>query len=143
MTQITVENFTQAMREAVAERGADYVYPAVGSPEAIAGWRGRGYEHADGPFSNQDVKPGYGGCKYVLKDGTPACIIGLALYKIDPALLPKANPSAQAVLDNLGVNDGALLFAAQKAQEAQDKGKTWGVALEVFEDGLRIEGGLR
>lgn len=109
--QITAENFTAAMREAVAERGEDYVY-SDGQP---------GWEAKDG------------GCRYALDDGTPACLIGLALYKVDPSLVPTDDGlNAYQVLYSLGASKDVLL-AAGNAQEMQDTGKTWGQALVMYE----------
>ena len=88
--QITRENFTAAMRAAVAERGEDWVYPERVSELAAPGWRPkRGHE-----------------CVYVLPDGSPACLIGLALYKIDPALvegLEGEDVTALRLLQRLGL----------------------------------------
>ena len=118
-TQITRENFTRAMREAVAERGAGFVYPEQGSELAKQGWRSGGVT-----------------CVYALPSGEPGCLIGLALHKIDPELLESVRSSlvpAQQVLQHmLGVQDYALAYAAREAQEAQDSGKTWGEALAKF-----------
>ena len=117
--QVTRENFTAAMRAAVAERGEDWVYPAEGSELAEQGWREE-----------------EGTCVYVLPDGSPACLIGLALYKIDPALvegLEGENVTALRLLQRLGVEDGELYWAAQDAQDTQDVGKTWGNALKIYE----------
>ena len=118
--EITRENFTAAMRAAVAERGGDWVYPAEGSELAEQGWRSKEW----------------GACVYVLPDGSPACLIGLALYKIDPALvegLEGENVTALRLLQRLGVEDGELYWAAQDAQDAQDLGEAWGNALKIYE----------
>lgn len=117
--RITRENFTAAMRAAVAERGEDWVYPAEGSELAEQGWRSE-----------------EGTCVYVLPDGSPACLIGLALYKIDPALvegLEGVNAVALRLLQHLGVEDVGLYGAAWDAQWAQDLGETWGNALKIYE----------
>ena len=126
-TTITRENFTKAMREAVAERGAGYVYPVDSVEARETGWRRStpGYESM-----------GDASCAYALYDGTPACIIGLALYKIDPELLARVadlDDSAQAAFRILGVIDRGLAGAARDAQIRQDDGETWGSALEEFE----------
>ena len=133
-TTITRENFTKAMREAVAERGADYVYPVDSVEARETGWR--------------NATPGYdsmgdASCVYALSDGTPACIIGLALYKIDPELLAHVSDlydSAQAAFRILGVTDRGLMSAARGAQICQDDGETWGSALEEFEAVFSVEG---
>lgn len=124
--QITRENFTAAMRAAVAERGEDFVYPERGSELAKQGWR-----------SEQ------GTCVYVLPDGTPACLIGLALYKIDPGLLTHVEfpfDGAGGVMGRAGVQDEMLLQAADMAQIEQDYGASWGDALSGYEQTLHTEG---
>ena len=125
--QITRENFTAAMRAAVAERGEDWVYPAEGSELAEQGWRSE---------EGQE-------CVYVLPDGSPACLIGLALYKIDPALVEGLEgdvATALRLFQRLGVEDGRLYGAAQDAQDAQDSGVTWGNALKIYERALNARG---
>ena len=120
--QITRENFTAAMRAAVSERGEDWVYPAEGSELGEQGWRSE-----------------EGTCVYALPDGSPACLIGLALYKIDPALvegLEGDDTTALRLLQRLGVKDGGLYWAAQDAQDAQDLGATWGNALKTYEQAM-------
>ena len=124
--QITRENFTAAMRAAVAERGADWVYPAQGSELAEQGWRSEG-----------------GTCVYALPDGSPACLIGLALYKIDPGLLTHVEfqyDDASRVMGRAGVRDEMLLLAAGGAQTRQDVGVSWGDALSEYERVLRTAG---
>ena len=124
--QITRENFTAAMRAAVAERGADWVYPAQGSELAEQGWRSE-----------------EGTCVYVLPDGSPACLIGLALYKIDPSLLTHVEfqyHDASMVMSRAGVQDELLLLAADMAQDGQDVGMPWGDALSEYERVLRTAG---
>ena len=117
--QITRENFTAAMRAAVAERGEDFVYPAEGSELAEQGWR-----------SEERT------CVYTLPDGTPACLIGLALYKIDPGLLTHVklqSDNARRVMNRAGVQDEVLLLSAGMAQIEQDVGVPWGGALSEYE----------
>ena len=124
--QITRENFTAAMRDAVAERGEDFVYPAEGSELAKQGWRSE-----------------EGTCVYVLPDGSPACLIGLALYKIDPGLLTHVEfqyDDASRVMSRAGVQDSVLLRAADMAQYRQDVGAPWGEALSEYERALRTAG---
>ena len=124
--QITRENFTAAMRAAVAERGEDWVYPAEGSELAEQGWRSE-----------------EGSCVYVLPDGSPACLIGLALYKIDPGLLTHVefqSDIASWVLGRAGVQDEMLLLAADMAQIEQDVDVPWGKALSEYERALRTAG---
>jgi len=116
VTAITIENFTKAMEEAVAERGSGWLYPDQVATNVEDDWH--------------TVS---GTCQYQTKDGTPACIIGVALSKIDPDLVPEydTNKSALAVLRNLGAGE-ALALAADVAQGMQDSGLRWGVALEEY-----------
>lgn len=111
---ITEEEFTAAMEAAVAERGEDFVYPDE--------WRDE-YSEA---------------CRYSLPDGTPACIIGLALHKINPALVPTYDNTERAldVFEAIGDVPQNVALAAQRAQSQQDADKTWGVALEAYKDAL-------
>ena len=109
MTTITRENFTAALERAVAERGEDFVYPEA--------W-----------MTNSNA------CQYSLKDGTPACIIGLALSYIDPGIVPGSGEfgSSDAVMEDLGVEDGPLIIAARAAQIEQDRGYPWGQVFVVY-----------
>lgn len=122
--QITEEQFTKAMHEAVAERGEDWVYPRKTPNEQRndieTEWRDR-----------------FGVCRYQKPSGEPACIIGLALHKIDPSLVPDSNTfrSASAVLGALGAPE-SVQFAARRAQAAQDTGRSWGRALAEYEEYL-------
>ena len=121
---ITKEVFTAAMEEAVKLRGKDYTYPSiaqVASDPRLAGWRNKG----------DDM------CKYQVS-GEPACLIGLALYLIDPDLVPGEDVygGADVVLDKLGASEDVAL-AASYAQDFQDEGYTWGEALTQYKSALR------
>lgn len=124
---ITPEEFTAAMIAAVQERGAHYTYPTA-RKSATTDHYGLGMYTAD------DYHGPAGDCKYSTPDGTPACIIGLALHKIDPDLVPSysdPNPPARAVLAPFGV--GPLVrAAADAAQRTQDTGGSWGMALREY-----------
>lgn len=107
MTTITRENFTQAMRDSVAERGEDYVY-------------------------RNDPRFGGSECVYSAH-GKPACLIGVAIYKLTGDLVdPDAGSASGVMIDNYGVDDMSLCFAADRAQLAQDTGETWGDALKKY-----------
>jgi hypothetical protein len=123
---ITRDEFTAAMRKAVELRGADYVYPKD-QP---------GFTKAQVSAFRSDPA-----CLYVnAVTGEPACLIGLALSIIDPALLePVGTAIAPAcrVLPELGVDYDAA-YAADAAQQEQDKGETWGECLMIYEEKLGI-----
>jgi hypothetical protein len=117
-TPITEEAFTAAMRAAVEERGAAYTYPAVDDEVARAeGWRDN-----------------TGQCQYQNAAGEPACLIGLALSKIDPSLVPEYGSvvGADHYLRGYGAPQ-AVQLAASAAQSYQDTGETWGLALDAYE----------
>lgn len=109
--EITRESFTEAMRSAVEERGADYVYIPV--------------------YSNR--------CEYTEADGSVGCIIGLALFKLgytyrNTRLLGNAcGQSAAQLLPQIGVSDYGLIRAAEEAQRNQDSTMCWGKAFDNYE----------
>jgi hypothetical protein len=113
----TEEQFTKAMEQAVAQRGEDFTYPVE--------WRRRYAE-------TEDWLAG-GACKYQ-HDGEPACLIGLAMYLLDPELLPDervySSAKVQLVLKDIGT--WVTGNAAANAQALQDSNKTWGEALEEY-----------
>ena len=127
---INRESFTKAMREAVAERGESWTYPSL-SDAGDSKWRNS-----------------LGNCVYAFPDGSPACLIGLALYKIDPTIdlvgaenriaTEHDDTSVMALFKELGVEDRVLYNAAASAQRRQDRGESWGSALEAYERSLRL-----
>ena len=108
---ITAENFTEAMRQAVAERGADWVYPAEDGEWMLDG----------------------SSCCYFLLDGSPACIIGTALHKLGygPNDVSEGTDAFGILTRWKAPLDVAS--AAGLAQDAQDEGKPWGEALATYE----------
>lgn len=113
--EITRESFSAALDAAVEERGAEFVYP----------YEWRVLVSADDPNRNTT-------CQYALKDGTPACIVGLALSKLGVDVSQLENTDATTILYSLGVDDVGLQSAAADAQESQDGGHTWGAARERY-----------
>lgn len=111
--RITEPEFTQAMRDAVAERGEDWVYP-------------KGEEAWEGPD---------GQCRYFLDDGQPACLIGTALCKLG---VPGVRPGHEGAYAGLVLHDiygelpRGIPRAASLAQEVQDEGQPWGEALKAY-----------
>lgn len=122
--RVTLSEGMRAMAEVVAERGAGYVYPDE--------WRAEG-------------SAGDGGCLYVV-DGRPACLIGAALARLGvPVSVLRSEGDgeelddcadgcegplpARPLLETLCADLPPLLADAyQAAQDAQDKGRTWGEA---------------
>lgn len=108
----TDRKFIQGMRDAVAERGEDFVYP---TPDEDPAWY-------DG-----------GACVYALEDGTPACIVGLAIAKSGIGQVPERGAASEAsiVLVRMGVST-EVRDSADRAQSAQDQGDPWGEVLARF-----------
>jgi hypothetical protein len=115
--------FSNALRAAVAERGEGFVYPY-----GTEGWSPKD-PYVDGEAFTSD-------CLYVRTDvDEPACLIGLALHKTGMSLddLRKhESKSSWAFMGELGYSID-IVNAASDAQQAQDKGKPWGAALDAFE----------
>lgn len=130
--------FIDAMDAAVAERGEDWVYPLPArDPDAIAGVVADGWH-----------VPNTTTCVYMTDEGDPACLIGLALYKINPDLVPNYDASSSeydmdafSVLARLSeAGDLKLsertMSAAYAAQRLQDDGAPWGQAIAKFDEAV-------
>lgn len=132
---LTEADVTAALEAAVAERGEDFVY------------------------TTED-----GECYYSYDDGTPGCLIGVALSKLDPIAfeqlvdyelsveepyLRRTAGSVRAVVAEINtfpVNaydrpivaraNPELLAAMSVAQETQDVGGSWGNALKAYQKSL-------
>lgn len=116
MIELTYERVNELLDEAIAEKGADYVY-----------------EDENG--SRQD-------CKYVHhfpgEDPVPGCIAGNVLHRAGVPLGEFNRVESLAVaplLDLLGVRmpDEAVSLLAE-IQGRQDKGWTWGLAVDAARD---------
>lgn len=94
-----------ALRAVMREEGADYVYP---------------------PAKDQT------GCFYN-KPGVPQCIVGRALSRLVPDFKPDEGGTVIGFADqlrDLGFENDAIL-CLQMAQRMQDRGHTWGAAVEA------------
>lgn len=114
LSTLTVDDALNLLQIAVDERGEEYVY------------------RADERDLNGNVS-----CDYAESDGSPSCLIGLALSVIgvDPTWLSVgedlgwAGCGIEVLGDDLGLpRKVSDVFSA--AQIAQDTGSTWGTALE-------------
>lgn len=106
---ITKTKALRLLREAVAKRGADYVYKKPGAT-----------------------------CKYVVKGDQPSCMVGEVLLEagLDPKVLyrtPLNKLSINSLVDELDPDviqvDDAARVLLNEAQVFQDIGSTWGEAL--------------
>ena len=112
MRNVSDEQFITALREVVADN-EDFVYTKVESDDG------------DDVVSR---------CRYFDHNGKPSCLIGQALFKCG-IIVPKAFEGAAAatVLRELTNTSERVHVAAGRAQEVQDTGSPWGVALNDFE----------
>lgn len=106
----TVEKVLPLFEKAVADRGADFEYPK----------------------DNEDWIDDNDQCLYFLKDGTPACIIGVVLHEL--------GQGPDDVTEGMGADlqpliefefDDKAKFLAERAQSYQDNGYTWGEAVKL------------
>lgn len=128
VTSTTDEAFSAAIKAALEERGADYVYPE------------------DKKHVFVEEQPAQ--CLYfdIEDPEKPLCFIGLALSKLGVTSrdLEEMNPRVKLGPDESGLSMGALgvmeklgfsskvSWAARAAQTEQDRGETWGQAFAVF-----------
>lgn len=116
MSEFTLNDVITALDAAVAERGADYVYPRDRD-----GWTALA-----------------GACVYQLADGTPACIVGDVLHRLNPELVPPpgcvndAKTIIKDVIPEAFEADDLWNIAdlLRTAQFYQDCGETWGRSAE-------------
>ncbi len=110
MTEKGTFNFWRvhdALRAVMREEGADYVYPPA--------------------------EPGGSGSCYYNKPGVPQCIVGRALSRLVPDFKPPEGGTVVTFADqlrDLGFENDAIL-CLQMAQCMQDRGHTWGAAVEA------------
>lgn len=118
--EFTNKEVTDATNKVVNERGHDYVYT---TPE---GW----------------MAPDVDSCKYRFNvDGriTPGCIVGAVVYELDKDMLFSLEEGAYVsgqpleVVSRFSVES---LQALMSAQLEQDRGHTWGEALEAFHEDM-------
>lgn len=110
----------EALDAAVAEVGADFVYPRTGT------WRRNGL------------------CVYAREvEGVlrPACLVGQVLVRLGVSLEELEAAGSQGFdMDEAGylfpeaVNDEDLVTALSVAQDYQDEGQSWGVAQTRFHE---------
>jgi hypothetical protein len=115
LTGISAELAEQLLEAAVNQRGADYVSVK---------------DESHGPA---------GGCYYFV-EGKPSCIIGLILsyLGVKPSQVHEGANAGSQVKSLFPDTSDDVLDALNKAQSAQDTGRTWGVALGAFKDTLHV-----
>lgn len=114
----TLDQVLDAAREAVNEKGSDYIYKRVGD-----------------------------GCTYSDTEGNPSCLVGHVIFKLDPEAFKKlAREELDAHesnnVDDLEFNEwipvnfwtNDALKAMRFAQDRQDAGEIWGNALYAAEN---------
>jgi len=119
---LTIENVIEALKEAVAEKGEEYVYVNKYGQSAL----------------DDDGYPSGISCHYLDLDSNPSCIVGNVLYRLgvpfnemydngedSSALVKRLHQEGVISAVQLGV-----LPILYTAQGMQDMGATWGVVLE-------------
>lgn len=104
--------------------------------------RGENFEYPMPPKSRDDDWHRDGACVYSRPDGTPACIVGLAIQISDIGEVPAyAAPvqEASVYLRDMGISP-KVRDAADHAQVIQDTGQSWDYVLEAFHARLNREG---
>lgn len=71
-----------------------------------------------------------GACLYRDERGAPDCLIGHVLYRWGVLDEEEGNPTARALLSDLGASE-LVAVVANSMQIAQDRGDAWGEALEA------------
>lgn len=110
-SEVTLELALKTLRKIVKERGKDWVYPPVHEkPE----WR----------------VPG-GACRYFLKDGSPACIIGYLIKELDLPFDSSYEGEKAVNLSHLWKQSVGNFLG--RVQASQDQGLALGAVLEYAE----------
>jgi hypothetical protein len=109
---ITYDEMKAALEGCVAERGADFVYPEE--------WK----RESETPYGFKKKV-----CQYVNEDGTPGCIIGMAVMKNWPHIELREATGADEILDLYADSKASAL--AMECQLYQDDGHSWGESLSM------------
>lgn len=110
----------------VAEKGEDYVY--TNDPKTVTTANIRGDVDLFGVDADPDV---FTPCYYRQYDGTPGCIVGNYFAALNPDFSVKEGENVSTALFNLElpVTLKTKEFLSRLQQE-QDRGMSWGKALE-------------
>lgn len=135
ITSTKTEDFTAALEAAVAEYGADYVYPEEKKAVLLEG--------SDPQCLYFDTE----------NHSKPLCLIGVALSKLgvtaeDIAAIPPAvafypgqdglSLNANRIMSSFGFSQSTA-WAAKWAQTVQDRGEPWGNALAKYRTELGLQ----
>lgn len=118
----------------------------IAAMDAEVGEAGRDFVYREEHGRHQSGKPT---CVYVFND-KPSCLIGRALFRIGVPVEELRNHdedtpygvSASCVMDHLGGFSYKVGLAADYAQDVQDRGGTWGEALDKFHEYLTATGAV-
>lgn len=139
---ITAQQVIETMREVVAEKGEDYVYP---KEEGI--WVDRDDNTVRGDEVNVETDP-FLSCAYLTVDDQPSCIVGHVLHRlgVDHKILGDAETVSATVFGTGGhhaltgkhrLDEGAARILSA-AQQVQDNGAAWGLALREVEAAFAV-----
>lgn len=136
----TEEQVLEAMKDVVAEVGAEYVYPKEESIHVLTREEFEAREHADlfrQWFGKYDEYLACGTCSYVNRDGKPSCIVGRVVEKLDPTAFEELAKyernegefPVSYMPPRIIQFNGPAKNALSVAQLRQDRGQTFGDAL--------------
>ena len=125
--RIDYEDAVLILKQIVADRGEDWVYPDSNECQECSALRKEGLDAYCDWHTNE-------GCRYFTEQGQPACIVGEFFSRtLQPEDLNRFHLEGRTVTDALlylplevDEQTHTLLLAAQ---QSQDTGHTWGNAL--------------
>lgn len=125
--EITYEDAVLLLKQIVADRGEDWVYPDFSECRECSDLRREG-EDAYCSWHTSE------GCRYFTEQGQPACIVGEFFSRtLQPEDLNRFHLEGRTVIDALQFLpmevDEQTRSLLLTAQQSQDTGHTWGNAL--------------
>jgi hypothetical protein len=131
--RIDYEDAVLLLKQIVADRGEDWVYPDFNDCDECSSTREESGEDLYCDWHNND------GCRYFTVQGAPACIVGeffsRTLQPEDYNRFHLEGRVATEALHYLPLEvDGRTRSLLLVAQQRQDTGDSWGVALTIAID---------
>lgn len=125
--KITYEDAVLLLKQIVADRGEDWVYPDFNDCQECADRQ----EDGDGYYCSWHMNEG---CRYFTEEGQPACIVGEFFSRtLHPDDLNRFHLEGRTVIDALQYLpmevDEQTRSLLLTAQQSQDTGHSWGNAL--------------
>ena len=126
--KITYEDAVLLLKQIVADRGEDWVYPDSNECKDCRSMKEEGADYAYCDWHTNE------GCRYFTEQGQPACIVGEFFSRtLQPEDLNRFHLEGRTVIDALQFLpmevDEQTRSLLLTAQQSQDTGHTWGSAL--------------